>query len=137
METESLLRRRRARIIELVRPFSLYLHIPYCDSKCPYCDFNSYAVKRWPERDYCQALIAEMTAYAAQPAWRDGAIQSVFFGATTSQMICSGVSSPRPSARGRRHCTNRRINPGFYRRHLGPPDARFRAAALGSGAGGE
>ena len=70
-----------------MRPFSLYLHIPYCDSKCPYCDFNSYAVKRWPERDYCQALIAEMTTYAAQPAWRDGAIQSVFFGGGTPSLF--------------------------------------------------
>jgi oxygen-independent coproporphyrinogen-3 oxidase len=61
-----------------VQPFSLYVHIPYCDSKCPYCDFNSYAVKRWPEDAYCAALDAEMTAYAAQAPWQDGAVQTIF-----------------------------------------------------------
>ena len=70
-----------------MRPFSLYIHIPYCDSKCPYCDFNSYAVKQWPERDYCRALSAEMTAAAAQPAWRDGAVQSIFFGGGTPSLF--------------------------------------------------
>ena len=67
--------------------FSLYLHIPYCDSKCPYCDFNSYAVKIWPERAYCDALVAEMRGYAAQPAWRDGALQTVFFGGGTPSLF--------------------------------------------------
>ena len=68
-------------------PFSLYIHIPYCDSKCPYCDFNSYAAKQWPERAYCEALTAEMTAYAAQQPWRDGALQSVFFGGGTPSLF--------------------------------------------------
>jgi oxygen-independent coproporphyrinogen-3 oxidase len=72
-----------------VVPFSLYIHIPYCDSKCPYCDFNSYAVKRWPERAYREALIAEMTAYAAQPPWRDGAVQTIFFGGGTPSLFAS------------------------------------------------
>lgn len=67
--------------------FSLYVHIPYCDSKCPYCDFNSYAVARWPEREYCDALIAEMTAYAELAPWRDGAVQTVFFGGGTPSLF--------------------------------------------------
>ncbi|MDX2170285.1 MAG: radical SAM family heme chaperone HemW [Deltaproteobacteria bacterium] len=68
-------------------PFSLYLHVPYCDSKCPYCDFNSYAVKRWPERDYCAALVAELRHAAAEPAWRDGTVQTVFFGGGTPSLF--------------------------------------------------
>ena len=68
-------------------PFSLYLHIPYCDSKCPYCDFNSYAVKRWPERDYVAALVAELRAAAAEPVWRDGTIQTIFFGGGTPSLF--------------------------------------------------
>ena len=68
-------------------PFSLYVHIPYCDSKCPYCDFNSYAAKRWPEADYCDALIAEMTAAAAEPSWRDGALQTIFMGGGTPSLF--------------------------------------------------
>ncbi len=70
-----------------MRPFSLYLHIPYCDSKCPYCDFNSYAVKRWPEREYRDALIAEMTHYAALAPWRDGVVRTVFFGGGTPSLF--------------------------------------------------
>ncbi len=70
-----------------VAPFSLYLHIPYCDSKCPYCDFNSYAVKRWPEPEYAAALIAEMRAAAARPEWVDGAIATIFFGGGTPSLF--------------------------------------------------
>jgi len=70
-----------------VPAFSLYVHIPYCDSKCPYCDFNSYAVKRWPEREYCDALMAEMRAYAALPSWRDRPIHSIFFGGGTPSLF--------------------------------------------------
>jgi oxygen-independent coproporphyrinogen-3 oxidase len=70
-----------------VTPFSLYIHIPYCDSKCPYCDFNSYAAKRWPEADYCAALIRELEGYAAEPAWREGELRSVFFGGGTPSLF--------------------------------------------------
>ena len=84
-----------------MRAFSLYLHIPYCDSKCPYCDFNSYAVKHWPERNYCQALIAEMTAYAMQPAWRDSALQSIFFGGGTPSLFASASIAALLEAAGR------------------------------------
>jgi len=70
-----------------VEPFSLYLHIPYCDSKCPYCDFNSFAVKRWPERAYCDALVAEMRGYAERTPWCDGALQTIFFGGGTPSLF--------------------------------------------------
>lgn len=72
-----------------VPPFSLYVHIPYCDSKCPYCDFNSYAVKRWPEAEYTEALIAELRAAAARPEWADGAVQTVFFGGGTPSLFAA------------------------------------------------
>ena len=48
-----------------MRGFSLYLHIPYCHAKCPYCDFNSYAAQSWPEPQYVTALIRELDHYAA------------------------------------------------------------------------
>lgn len=73
-----------------VTPFSLYIHIPYCDSKCPYCDFNSYAAKRWPEADYCAALIRELEAYAEEPTWREGELRSVFFGGGTPSLFDPG-----------------------------------------------
>ncbi len=40
--------------------FSLYVHIPWCQSKCPYCDFNSHAAASWPEEQYTRALISEL-----------------------------------------------------------------------------
>lgn len=70
-----------------VASFSLYFHIPYCGSKCPYCDFNSHAVKHRPERAYVDALVAEMTACAAEPPWRNGEIRTVFFGGGTPSLF--------------------------------------------------
>src|SRR5208283_5640407 len=67
--------------------FSLYIHIPYCESKCPYCDFNSYAVKGWPEAEYTQALVAEMRRYAAQSPWAGSTLRTVFFGGGTPSLF--------------------------------------------------
>lgn len=64
-------------------PFSLYLHIPYCVSKCPYCDFNSHVVPDIPERSYTEALIQELNHYAGTNDWRDRNIQTIFFGGGT------------------------------------------------------
>ena len=42
-------------------PLSLYIHYPWCVKKCPYCDFNSHALKTdIPEESYVQALIADL-----------------------------------------------------------------------------
>ena len=66
-------------------PFSIYLHIPYCDSKCPYCDFNSYAVKQWPEEAYAKALMAELRGAAGETTWRDRVVRTVFIGGTRAE----------------------------------------------------
>ncbi len=43
------------------RPRALYIHLPWCEAKCPYCDFNSYALKGGlREADYVDALIADL-----------------------------------------------------------------------------
>ncbi|CAM5193381.1 hypothetical protein ALON55S_01228 [Alishewanella longhuensis] len=42
-------------------PLSLYIHIPWCVQKCPYCDFNSHAVKQGiPEQEYIAHLLADL-----------------------------------------------------------------------------
>ena len=64
-------------------PFSLYIHIPYCVSKCPYCDFNSHVVPDIPETSYTAALIHELNHYALLDDWRGRSIQTVFFGGGT------------------------------------------------------
>jgi oxygen-independent coproporphyrinogen-3 oxidase len=63
--------------------FSLYIHIPYCVSKCPYCDFNSHVVSVIPEEAYTRALLQELDAYATAEHWRDRRVQSIFFGGGT------------------------------------------------------
>ena len=43
---------------------ALYVHIPYCVTKCPYCDFNSYGVgDKVPEDRYTETLIKELSLY--------------------------------------------------------------------------
>ena len=64
-------------------PFSLYVHIPYCISKCPYCDFNSHVVAAIPERAYTDAIISEIKQFAALDDWRGRTVQTIFFGGGT------------------------------------------------------
>ncbi len=69
------------------RVFSLYLHIPYCLVKCPYCDFNVYAAKRWPEEQYIDALCAEFRHYLTQPPWDEQSIETIYFGGGTPSLF--------------------------------------------------
>jgi len=64
-------------------PFSLYIHIPYCISKCPYCDFNSHVVPEIPEKQYTEALLRELDHYDSRDEWQNRPAQSIFFGGGT------------------------------------------------------
>ncbi|MSQ48465.1 MAG: radical SAM family heme chaperone HemW [Deltaproteobacteria bacterium] len=68
-------------------PFSLYIHLPYCLVKCPYCDFNAYAAKSWPEEQYMEALAAELRHYASQPPWAGQPIATIYFGGGTPSLF--------------------------------------------------
>jgi len=68
-------------------PFSLYVHIPYCINKCPYCDFNSHVVPKIPEPEYTGALLKEMESHARTEAWRGRSLKSVFFGGGTPSIF--------------------------------------------------
>ncbi len=74
--------------------FSLYIHIPYCDSKCPYCDFNSHVVPRWPEQRYVDALCRELDHCSQSDLWRDGIVRTIFLGGGTPSLF-----SPKSIAR--------------------------------------
>lgn len=64
-------------------PFSLYVHIPYCISKCPYCDFNSHVVPDIPEKQYTDALLRELDYFGQLSDWQGRPSQSIFFGGGT------------------------------------------------------
>ena len=67
----------------MLSPFSLYIHIPYCVSKCPYCDFNSHVVAQIPEQSYTDALLRELEFFGSRDEWRGRTVQSIFFGGGT------------------------------------------------------
>ena len=50
-------------------PLSLYIHIPWCVRKCPYCDFNSHEIRgEIAEQQYIEALIADLE-HALPQVW--------------------------------------------------------------------
>jgi oxygen-independent coproporphyrinogen-3 oxidase len=70
------------------QPLSLYIHIPWCVEKCPYCDFNSHAVKSAiPEQDYVAALIADLDADIERFALRERTLYSIFIGGGTPSLF--------------------------------------------------
>ncbi|MEG9489815.1 radical SAM family heme chaperone HemW [Mannheimia indoligenes] len=74
----------------ILPPLSLYIHIPWCVQKCPYCDFNSHAQKGLiPEQEYIQHLLADLsqdlTAY--QVAIGDRKLHSIFIGGGTPSLF--------------------------------------------------
>ena len=67
--------------------FSLYVHIPWCQSKCPYCDFNSHAASSWPEADYTRALISELEYRVGAAPYSGERIKTIFFGGGTPSLF--------------------------------------------------
>ena len=67
-------------------PLSLYVHIPWCIRKCPYCDFNSHEARdEIPELRYVEALIADLE-FALPSIW-GRRFSSVFFGGGTPSLF--------------------------------------------------
>ena len=67
-------------------PLPLYVHVPWCVQKCPYCDFNSHEANGTiPEREYVDALIADLQS--ALPLIWGRPVQTVFFGGGTPSLL--------------------------------------------------
>ncbi|HHF7348608.1 TPA: radical SAM family heme chaperone HemW [Legionella feeleii] len=67
-------------------PTSLYIHIPWCIRKCPYCDFNSHkSPASLPEESYVQALVADFKADLTHFPARE--IHSIFIGGGTPSLF--------------------------------------------------
>ena len=71
-------------------PLALYIHIPWCRRKCPYCDFNSYpAPGPLPERAYADALLADLEQDLPRTGGRS--VSSVFFGGGTPGLLAAAT----------------------------------------------
>src|SRR5206468_4935254 len=86
-------------------PLALYIHIPWCLKKCPYCDFNSHELKTaLPERRYVDALMTDLES--ALPSIWGRKFATIFFGGGTPSLfspasidaILAGVRARMPVA---------------------------------------
>ena len=66
-------------------PLAVYIHWPFCRSKCPYCDFNSHVRERIDEAAWTSALIADLDHQAALAPEHE--VVSVFFGGGTPSLM--------------------------------------------------
>ncbi len=65
--------------------FGLYLHWPFCQSKCPYCDFNSHVAARIDQRLWRDAFLAEIARAGRDTS--DRILDTVFFGGGTPSLM--------------------------------------------------
>jgi len=72
--------------MQTVPPLSLYIHIPWCVRKCPYCDFNSHsATGELPEKAYVAALLSDLEQDLPSVAGRT--VETVFIGGGTPSLF--------------------------------------------------
>lgn len=65
--------------------FGLYVHWPFCQSKCPYCDFNSHVAARIDQSDWAASYASEIHRLAAETPRRT--LRSIFFGGGTPSLM--------------------------------------------------
>ncbi len=73
--------------------FALYVHWPFCLSKCPYCDFNSHVRDSIDQGRWRAALLREIDHAAAHEAPGLGPLTSIFFGGGTPSLMAPGTAS--------------------------------------------
>lgn len=69
-------------------PLALYVHIPWCVRKCPYCDFNSHTSTSIPESNYLNALLEDLKQDL--PLAQGRSVGSIFFGGGTPSLLSAG-----------------------------------------------
>ena len=71
-------------------PIAIYVHLPWCVRKCPYCDFNSHVrPESIPETEYVAALLADLDGDLDLAAGRE--VSSIFFGGGTPSLFGVGA----------------------------------------------
>jgi putative oxygen-independent coproporphyrinogen III oxidase len=76
------------------RPFGFYLHVPYCATRCGYCDFNTYTATELgggaSQASYARTAIAEVDLARRVLAGLDRPVDTVFFGGGTPTLLPAG-----------------------------------------------
>ncbi len=73
-------------------PLSLYIHIPWCVEKCPYCDFNSHALKgNIPEASYIDELLNDLDTDIAKFKLQQRKLHTIFIGGGTPSLLSVGA----------------------------------------------
>ncbi|EGI77080.1 radical SAM family heme chaperone HemW [Hylemonella gracilis] len=114
-------------------PLSLYVHLPWCLKKCPYCDFNSHELnpREVPEQRYLDALIADLEA--SLPLIWGRPVQSIFIGGGTPSLFSpTGINRLLSDIRARLRLAadceiTLEANPGTFEKDR---FAAFRAAGV-------
>ncbi|MBD8614388.1 radical SAM family heme chaperone HemW [Pseudomonas putida] len=79
-----------SQVLAQLPPLALYIHIPWCVRKCPYCDFNSHAASPvLPEEEYVDALLADLDQDL--PAVYGRPLSSIFFGGGTPSLFSAAA----------------------------------------------
>lgn len=76
-------------MVQSSEPIGVYVHVPYCVARCPYCDFNSHVVPSPPWRAYTAAVVAEIQARA--DIFSGCSPMSVYFGGGTPSLAPAWV----------------------------------------------
>ncbi len=71
--------------------FGLYIHWPFCETKCPYCDFNSYADQSFDEDEWAAAYVQDIQRYAEELPNRT--LSSIYFGGGTPSLMSADMVS--------------------------------------------
>jgi oxygen-independent coproporphyrinogen-3 oxidase len=80
----------RETFLAVLPPLSLYIHVPWCVRKCPYCDFNSHALRaELPEREYIDTLILDLEDVLPRIYGRR--VHTVFFGGGTPSLLSAAA----------------------------------------------
>jgi oxygen-independent coproporphyrinogen-3 oxidase len=66
--------------------FGVYVHFPYCLSKCPYCDFASTAAKQIPDERYTKVIVTELERRVDRGQLKGREVQSIFIGGGTPSL---------------------------------------------------
>jgi organic radical activating enzyme len=80
-------------------PLAVYIHWPFCKSKCPYCDFNSHVRDSVDQERWKNALLAELEYMAAQTQAHE--VKSIFFGGGTPSLMPAKTAEALINARAR------------------------------------